>query len=265
MSRLAGKVAVITGAGTGMGRACMELFAREGATVVGSGRRPEPLEETRQLVESAGGTVAVLQADVSDEAQAHGLVDTAVERFGRVDIVVNNAGMGGAAYRMLRDGGMEAIADTPTQHWHELQRNNLDSVFFMCTAAVAAMRTSGGGAIVNVSSISATRGMQTAHAYAVMKAGIENMTRQMAVRYAREGIRTNCISPGSTDTPMMVGSPVMSLLSEENPDRFALNPMGRAGTPQEMAHGCLFLASDEASYVNGIVLPIDGGSLACPS
>jgi NAD(P)-dependent dehydrogenase (short-subunit alcohol dehydrogenase family) len=248
-----------------MGRACMELFAREGATVVGSGRRPEPLEETRRLVESAGGTVAVLQADVSDEAQAHGLVDTAVERFGRVDVVVNNAGMGGAAYRMLRDGGMEAIADTPTEHWHELQRNNLDSVFFMCTAAVAAMRTSGGGAIVNVSSISATRGMQTAHAYAVMKAGIENMTRQMAVRYAREGIRTNCISPGSTDTPMMAGSPVMSLLSEDNPDRFSLNPMGRAGTPQEMAYGCLFLASDEASYVNGIVLPIDGGSLACPT
>jgi NAD(P)-dependent dehydrogenase (short-subunit alcohol dehydrogenase family) len=128
-------------------------------------------------------------------------VDTAVERFGRVDIVVNNAGMGGAAYRMLREGGMEAIAETPTRHWHELQRNNLDSVFFMCTAAVAAMHTSGGGAIVNVSSIPATRGMQTAHAYAVMKAGIENMTRQMAVRYARKGIRTTASRPGRPTPP----------------------------------------------------------------
>src|SRR5215203_917593 len=105
--------------------------------------------------------------------------------------------MRGAAYRMLRSAGMEATVDSTTQHWHELQRNNLDSVFFVCTAPVAAMLTSGGGAIVNVSSISATRGMQTAHAYAVMKAGIENMTRQMAVRYAREGIRTNCSSPES--------------------------------------------------------------------
>jgi len=265
VDRLKGKVAVITGAGTGMGRACMQIFAREGAVVVGSGRRAEPLAETRRLVEAEGGTAEIVQADVSDEEQAHALVARAAETFGRVDVVVNNAGMGGAAYRFLREGGMDPIADTPTEHWHELQRNNLDSVFYMCTASVAAMRRGGGGSIVNVASGAAVRGMATAHAYAVMKAGVANMTRQMAVAYGREGIRTNCIAPGTTDTPMMEGSPVMSMLGPDNPDRFAISPLGRAGTPEEMAYGCLFLASDEASYVNGVVLPIDGGSLVCPS
>ncbi|MET0143643.1 MAG: SDR family oxidoreductase [Ilumatobacteraceae bacterium] len=265
MDRLQGKVALITGAGTGMGRSCMQIFAREGAKVVGSGRRPAPLEETKELVEAEGFEAEVVQADVSVESECEALVAKAKERFGRVDILVNNAGMGGNAYRQLRAGGMEAIAETPTEHWNELMHNNLDSVFFMCKAVVPLMREQGGGSIVNISSISATRALQVAHAYAVTKSGIQNLTRSMAVRYGREGIRSNCVCPGATDTPMMDGSPSMLVLAEDNPDRFTHNPMGRAGTPDEMAYGCLYLASDEASYVNGVVLSIDGGALSCPT
>jgi len=265
MGRLDGKVTLITGAGTGMGRACMEIFAREGATVVGLGRRQQPLDEVFDAVLTAGGKGAVFSADLSDPAAAQESVDRTVREFGRLDGLVNAAAMGGNAYRQLREGGMNAIAETPAEHWHELMRNNLDSVFYMCKAAVPVMRSAGGGSIVNISSISAVQGLPGAHAYAVAKAGIQNMSRQMAVSYGRYGIRTNTVCPGGTDTPMMVGSPFMESVRPDNPDRFNHNPMGRAGTPDEMAYGCLFLVSDEASYVNGATLVIDGGQLACPT
>jgi len=256
--RLAGKVALVTGAGSGVGQATVKAFVDEGATVVGTGRSLDKLADTRQLVQ---GRADLVSCDVSDESATQALIDETVEKHGRLDILVNAAGIGGSAYRMQREGGMAGLAETPTEHFDELMRNNLYSVYFACKTAVAHMRRQGGGAIVNVSSISARKGMPTAHAYAVTKAGIENITRQLGHTYGREGIRTNCICPGTIDTPMMVGSPVMDLLDPSNPDRFQYNPMGRAGTPEEMANGILFLASDEASYVNGAVLPIDGGSL----
>ena len=259
MGRLDGKVALITGAGSGVGQATVKLFVDEGATVIGTGRSPEKLEATRELV---GGRATLIEGDVSSEESVQSLIDHTVSAHGSLDILVNNAGIGGASYRLLREGGMGGIAETPSEHFDELMHNNLYSVFFACKAAIAQMRKQGGGSIVNVSSVSAQKGMAIAHAYAATKAGIENLTRQMGHLYAREGIRTNCICPGTIDTPMMEASPVMSMFSPDNPDRFALNPMGRAGSPEEMAHGILFLASDDASYVNGVVLPIDGGSLA---
>jgi NAD(P)-dependent dehydrogenase (short-subunit alcohol dehydrogenase family) len=265
VNRLQNKVALITGAGTGMGRACAVIFAAEGARVLGTSRRVDPLLETKSLAEEAGGVMEVVQADVSDEAQARALVERTRELYGRIDILVNSAGMGGALYRSLREGGMESIAETPTEHWHELMKNNLDSVFFMCKAVIEVMRKEGGGSIVNIGSTSAIRGMSRAHAYAVTKAGVQSITRSMAARYGRDNIRTNCVCPGTTDTPMMVGSPSMEPFREDNPERFAANPLGRAGTPEEIAYGCLFLASDEASYVNGVILPIDGGALCCPA
>ena len=138
-------------------------------------------------------------------------------------------------------------------------------MYYLCHAAVNVMRGQGGGSIVNIGSMAAVRGFPAYHAYAVTKAGIHTLTRSMAVRYGRDNIRTNCIAPGTTDTPMMAGSASMANLDPANPDRYSFNPMGRAGTPEEMAYGCLFLASDEASYVNGVVLAIDGGALSCPT
>src|ERR1700722_3090896 len=264
MLRMDGKIALITGAGTGIGRSCMEIFAREGAFVIGVGRRQGPLDEVCATVTSAGGKAEVIAADLAEEGACRSVAEGTIERHGRIDALVNCAAMGGHAYRTLRDGGMNALAETPTEHWHELMRNNLDSTYFMCKEAVTAMRESGGGSIVNIASTSAIRGLPVAHAYAVAKAGIVNMTRQMGASYGRYNIRTNCVSPGSTDTPMMVGSPFMAMVAPDNPNRFDRNPLGRAAQPSEIAYGCLFQASDEASYVNGANLVIDGGILACP-
>jgi NAD(P)-dependent dehydrogenase (short-subunit alcohol dehydrogenase family) len=265
MDRLAGKVALITGAGSGMGRSCAQLFAANGARVIGVGRRMERLRETEELVKQSGAEAEVIACDVASEAGARDLVEDVSLRYGRLDILVNAAAMGGSAYGTIRSGGVDSIAETPAEHWHELLRNNLDSVFYLCHATVPVMRRQGGGAIVNIGSMAVVRGFPAYHAYAVSKAGIHTLTRSMAVRYGRDNIRTNCISPGTTDTPMMAGSASMTNLDPGNPDRYSFNPMGRAGTPDEMAYGCLFLASDEASYVNGVVLAIDGGALSCPT
>jgi meso-butanediol dehydrogenase / (S,S)-butanediol dehydrogenase / diacetyl reductase len=267
MGRLSGKVAIVTGAGTGLGRACMELFAREGATVVGAGRRPEPLEEVREAVASLGGVAHVIPGDLSDESSCQKVVATALDEFGKVDVLINNAAMGGNTYLESREGGMSAIGETPTEHWHELISNNLDSAFYMVKAVLPSMRAARSGSIVHISSDSAIRGIPIAHAYASLKAAILSLSRQMAVTYGPENIRTNCICPGVMDTPMMVGSPLMKVLDESNPSRsrFRYTPLGRAARPEEIAHGCLFLASDEASYVNGATLVIDGGGLSCPA
>ena len=264
-ARLAGKVALITGAGTGMGRSCVRLFAANGARVIGVGRRMDRLAQTAELVKAEGAEVEVMACDVSSEALVRDLVEDISRRYGRLDVLVNAAAMGGSAYGAIRQGGVDSIAETPSEHWHELLRNNLDSVFYLCQAAVDVMRRQGGGSIVNIGSMAVVRGFPAYHAYAVSKAGIHTLTRSMAVRYGRDNIRTNCIAPGTTDTPMMAGSASMANLDPGNPDRYSFNPMGRAGTPDEMAYGCLFLASDEASYINGVVLAIDGGALACPT
>jgi len=264
MGRLEGKVALVTGGGSGMGQACAALFAANGAAVVVSGRREAALRETREAVEAAGGKCLAIAADVSVEEDCRRLVAATVSALGGLDVLVNAAAMGGNAYRESRQGGMESLAETPSEHWHELIGNNLDSVYYMCKHAIGAMRERGGGSIVNLGSVSAVRGAPQAHAYAVVKGGVHTLTRHLAVRYAREGIRSNCICPGPVDTPMMIGSPSMARIAPDNPDRFTHNPMGRAGLPREIAYGALFLASDEASYVNGAVLPIDGGQLSCP-
>jgi NAD(P)-dependent dehydrogenase (short-subunit alcohol dehydrogenase family) len=258
MDRLKGKIAVVTGAGTGVGRACMTLFAREGAKVVGVSRTQANLDETLRQVKAAGGDGLVVAADLSKPEGAESVVDAALKAYGRIDILVNSAGVG---YSWLdkSPGSMGVIHETTPEKWHEVMALNLDSTFYMCRLVIPQMQKQKGGAIVNVTSISGIQGLPVAHTYTAAKGAAINLTRSLAITYCGDGIRANCIAPGFIDTPMV--APVMNLFDDPNmADR--LTPMKRAGTPLEMAYGCLYLASDEASYCLGTVLVIDGGTTA---
>ncbi len=256
--RVEGKVALITGAGTGIGRACMVLFAREGARVMGCSRTGGNLEETLRLVKQAGGEGLVLAQDLATPEGADRLVAATEEAHGRIDILVNSAGVG---YSWLEKspGSMGDVIDTEPDKWAEVMGINLDSYFYLCRRVVPIMQRQGGGAIVNVASISGFQGLPVAHAYTAAKGAAINLTRSLCVAYAKDNIRANCVAPGFTDTPMV--APVMNMFDDpEVAER--ITPMARAGTPEEMAYGCLYLGSDEASYCNGAVLTIDGGTTA---
>lgn len=258
MDRLKDKVAIITGAGTGVGRACMQAFAAEGAKVAGVSRTLANLEEARGLVTGAGGSAIVVAADLAQEASSAQVFAATLAAFGRVDIVVNAAGVGYSWMEKSPDS-MNDIANTTAEKWHEVMAINLDSSFFMCREAVRHFRAHGGGSIVNVASISGLQGLPVAHTYTAAKGAVINLTRSLCVSYAMDNIRANCVAPGFIATPMVAS--VLSLFDDPAmADR--LTPMRRPGTAGEMALGCLYLASDEASYCNGTVLVIDGGTTA---
>ena len=262
MPRLDGKVAIVTGAGSGIGRACFERFAREGARVVGAGRTEESLEDALREVEKSGGQGRVQTTDVSVEDDCRRLIEVALEAYGRVDVLVNNAGVGWA-YREDHPNGMAGVLDTPSESWTDVINIDLNSVYYVCKQVLPPMLDAGAGSVVNVSSIGGARGMTDAHAYSAAKAGMINLTRSMAVTYGPRGVRTNCVAPGLVETRM-----VRSYMEERgNPQRheqlrYTVSPLGRAAQPGEIANACLFLASDEASYVNGAILAVDGGSSA---
>lgn len=260
-SGLNGKVAVVTGAGSGIGRAAALLLARAGATVVINGRRADKLEETKTLGrEQRGGRLIPVAADVGTEQGAETVIQAA-RKEGGLDYLVNNAGVGWAFARVAQ-GSMAALADTPTEQWREVMRINLDSMFFLCKLAIPEFRKRGGGSIVNVSSTGGLQGMMDAHTYSAAKAAMVNLTRSLAKTYGRENIRANVLAPGITDTEMV--DPVLG--TDLNPfkndaTRYVACPLGRAGTPEEVAKGIVFLAV-EGTYCNGAVLVIDGGSSA---
>lgn len=258
MARLQDKVALITGAGTGVGRACMELFAREGATVVGVSRTQANLDETLGLVTSAGGKGMVVAADLSRPEGAQQAVDATRDAYGRIDILVNSAGVG-YNYQDSHPGTMEDTVNTTPDAWHEVLAINLDSGFYMCRQVIPIMQQQGGGAIVNVTSISGFQGLPGAHTYTAAKGGMINLTRSLCVAYAKDGIRANAIAPGFIATRMVES---FLPLFEDEAVADSITPMRRPGTPEEMAHGCLYLASDEAGYCNGTILTIDGGTTA---
>ena len=258
MDRLKGKVALITGAGTGVGRASMKLFAAEGAKVVGVSRTKSNLDESLMQVEAAGGDGHVVAADLSKPEGAEKAMAEAIKTYGRVDILVNSAGVG---YSWLEKspGSMGPVDDTTPEKWAEVMAINLDSVFHMCRLAIPHMKKQGGGSIVNVTSISGFQGLPAAHTYTAAKGAAINLTRSLAITYCGDNIRVNCIAPGFIDTAMV--APLLGLFNDPAmADR--LTPMKRPGTPEEMAYGCLYLASDEASYCQGTVLVIDGGTTA---
>lgn len=252
MGRLAGKVAIITGAGSGIGRSAMIAFAREGANVVGTSRRIEKLEETLAEVKKIGGQGIVLSADVGKPESAEKIFDAAVETFGGVDILVNNAGVG---WNTKPLGYMEAIDGLTNESWHEVIATDLGSAFYFARRAVKEMRKRKGGAIVNVASVAGSQGLMDAHAYCAAKGGMINMTRAMAIAYAAENIRVNTLSPGFTDTPLIA----TAVNVHDEAVKPVLSPMNRAGTPDEMAAALIFLASDECRFCTGANLVVDGG------
>lgn len=258
MARLEGKVALVTGAGSGIARAIAEVFAREGATVAGMGRTKSKVDDVIAGIESAGGKGLSIGGDVAVEEDCEAAVQATIDAFGRVDILVNGAGVG-YSWGEASPGSMEPVDTTPSDKWHEVIGINLHSMYYMSKRVIPHMKAQGGGAIVHVASIIAFVGLPDAAAYCTAKGGIVNLTRHMAIAYADNNIRTNALCPGYTDTPMI--APVMSVFDEEETAK-SIAPMGRAGTPEEMALAALYLASDEASYTTGISLPVDGGFLA---
>jgi NAD(P)-dependent dehydrogenase (short-subunit alcohol dehydrogenase family) len=258
MGRLSGKVAVITGASTGIGRATFELFAREGAKVVGAARTKSTLEEVLAAVESAGGTGMMVAGDLSLDGNGEALIDAAVSGYGQVDIVVNNAGVGWA-FGLENPGTMAKLAEISTDAWRQVLAINLDSYFFVTRAALRHMTARGCGSIVNVGSMGGVTGLYDSHTYTAAKGAIVNLTRSLAIAYIGEGVRTNCVCPGFVDTPMI--APVMSAFDDPTVAR-SLTPIARAAAPAEIAPANLFFASDESSYCNGSVLVVDGGCTA---
>jgi NAD(P)-dependent dehydrogenase (short-subunit alcohol dehydrogenase family) len=258
MDRVKGKIALITGAGTGVGRACMKLFAREGAKVVGVSRTQSNLDETLSAVKEAGGEGIVVAADLANSAGAEKAVAASMATYGQIDILVNSAGVG---YSWLErsPGSMGPVDDTTPEKWAEVMAINLDSLFHMCRLVIPLMKKQGGGSIVNVTSISGLQGLPVAHTYTAAKGAAINLTRSLAITYCGDNIRANCIAPGFIATPMVQS--VLGLFDDPAmADR--LCPMKRPGTAEEMAYACLYLGSDEASYCQGTVLVVDGGTTA---
>ncbi|MGZ5128759.1 MAG: glucose 1-dehydrogenase [Actinomycetota bacterium] len=250
--RLDGKVALITGGASGMGKVASELFAAEGAAVVLTDLNDDAGAATATRIGTAGGTAHYVHADVSKEAEAKAMVDAAVERFGRLDVLYNNAGV------MLPDDG--SVDSTDEAIWDLTLAVNVKGVAFGCKYGVPAMIAGGGGSIINVASFVAWLGAATSQtAYTASKGAVLAMTREIAVEYARKGIRCNALCPGPIETPLL-----MQLLSDEQKRqrRFVHIPMGRLGQAEELAKAALFLASDDASYMTGASLIVDGGLTA---
>jgi NAD(P)-dependent dehydrogenase (short-subunit alcohol dehydrogenase family) len=252
VARLDRKVALITGAGAGMGRTAAELFAAEGARVVVADAVEDAGAGTVDAVRAAGGDAAFLQVDVSDAVQVEAMVRFTITTYGGLHVLYNNAGIFPAD-----DGG---TLETPEATWERVMAVNLKGVWLGCKHGIPAMLDSGGGSIVNVASFVALMGAATAQvAYTASKGGVLSMTREIAVEYARRGIRANALCPGPIETPMLAE---LMADPERRARRMVHIPMGRLGRAEELAPAALFLASDESSFMTGAALVVDGGITA---
>ncbi|WP_421725361.1 SDR family oxidoreductase [Bauldia sp.] len=248
MGRLNDKVAIVTGASSGIGRATARLFADEGAKVVVSARRRDPLDTLVEEIRNSGGEAAAISGDAKDSDLAQALVDAAVNRFGGLDIAFNNAGTMGEAV---------PTPDLTVEAWHDMLDTNLTSAFLGARAQIPAMLQRGAGSIIfNSTFVGYSAGMPGMAAYAASKAGLIGLTQVLASEFGAQGIRVNAILPGGTDTPMgraYANTPETLAFAE------GLHALKRLARPEEIARSVLHLASDDASFMTGAAVLVDGG------
>jgi NAD(P)-dependent dehydrogenase (short-subunit alcohol dehydrogenase family) len=252
MGRLDGKVALITGAASGMGNVAARTFAREGARVVLADVADESGQASVEEISSDGGEADYVHSDVSSEGDVRAMVQHARDRFGALNVLYNNAGVFPA--------DDASVTDTPLDTWDKVMAINLKGVFLGCKYGIPAMLASGGGSIINVASFVALMGAATAQiAYTTSKGGVLAMTREIAVEFARKNIRVNALCPGPIETPLL-----QELLADpaRRERRLVHIPLGRFGQAQEIVNAALFLASDESSYMTGATFVVDGGITA---
>ena len=241
-------VALVTGAGSGIGRATAEAFAEAGYRVVVSDVEAAPNEDTARAIREAGGTAQAVPADISHPADVRRLLETTKAEFGRLDAACNNAGV---------EGEQGATADCTEANWDQVLGINLKGVWLCMKHEIPLLLETGGGSIVNVSSIAGVVGFQGIPAYVASKHGMNGLTKTAALEYAAENLRVNAVCPGAIETPMI------DRFTHEDPEQRAqleeLHPLGRMGTPREVATVVRWLCSDEASFVTGHIMPVDGG------
>jgi NAD(P)-dependent dehydrogenase (short-subunit alcohol dehydrogenase family) len=251
-SRLTGKVALITGAGMGMGRAAAVLFAEEGARIVVCDINERAAGETVALVARAGGEAVPAVGDVAVEADVTRMVEEGVRRFGALHVLHNNAGV------LWKDKD-RSVLETDGAHWDRVMAINLKSVFWVTKHGIPHLRAAGGGSIILVGSVSALAGFTRAQdAYTAAKGALISLNKSLAIQFARDQIRCNIIHPGIVETPLQA-----PYLTDELRAEFKTGiPLGRIGQPREIAHAALFLASDESSFMTGGEMVVDGGFMA---
>lgn len=250
MDAFIGKVALVTGAASGIGRTTAQLYASEGAKVVVSDVSEKGGEETVRLIQDNGSDAVFIQTDISDPVQCETLVNGTLEAYGRLDYACNNAGIGGES---------NPVGDYGIESWQKVIAVNLSGVFYCMRYEIPAMLETGGGAIVNMASILGLVGFASAPAYVAAKHGVVGLTKNAAIEYADQGIRVNSVGPAFIRTPMIAEL-------ENNPDSYqmllSLHPMGRLGEPSEIAELVIWLSSEKASFVTGAYYAADGGYLA---
>ncbi len=253
---LNGQVALVTGGANGIGRAIVQRLAENGAHVVIVDLEAEPAERAAHEVRESGGSCIALAGDVSDQTRMEAVVQECVDRLDRIDILVNNAGVN-SHHRV-------PIHEYTNEDWHRILQVDLTGVFVTSRAVLPAMLRTGGGRIVNISSIAGLVPLRLQSAYVAAKAGVANLTRSMAAELGAQGVRVNCVAPGSTlsrGTEALFYGPD-GQFNDRAASLISHIPLGRPGRPEEIAAAVLFLVAPEASYVTGVVLPVDGGWIA---
>ncbi|HUI26362.1 MAG TPA: glucose 1-dehydrogenase [Candidatus Kryptonia bacterium] len=248
MAKLANKIAIVTGAGSGIGRASAVLFAREGATVVVADINREGAETTARRITTDGGTAVAVSADVARADSVEEMIATTLSRCGRLDVLFNNAGIGGT---------FASFADYTEETFDQIIAVNLKGVFLGMKFGIPALLKSGGGVILNTASVAGLIGARGYAAYSASKGGVIQLTKVAALEYAKQNVRVNCICPGGVDTPILEMVPAAHRAAIAR-----TNPMERLARPEELANLALFLASDDSSFATGGVFVADGGSLA---
>ncbi|MCY4402602.1 MAG: glucose 1-dehydrogenase [Candidatus Poribacteria bacterium] len=247
--RLKDKVAIITGAASGIGKATAILFAEHGAKIVVADIDMDGGQKTASDIQHDGKDAIFVKTDVTVRSDTVNMVENTINTFGKLDILFNNAGI---AMRL-------PVAELSEEDWHRCLDVNLTGVFLCAKAAIPAMQKNGCGSIINMSSIYGIVGADVRAAYVASKGAVTNLTRGMALDYASDNIRVNCICPGFVETPLVAG---VVKTPEEYQKLADKHPLRRLGQPEEIAYGALYLASDESAFVTGIALPIDGGYTA---